>query len=168
MTYRKTKRPATRQVSLVWQMRWDNATTGRQFSEYFSKVDHPRCFDFPNKKTIYFTWITQKAQQLINTFSKVRMLVSCVRTWWRKLENLEKTTDLGWVTTTLPHVSAGYRTRATAVTSKRHAPVLSRPKQSTLPTLTKPYTNKYFSCRLDQQIPQLLTDYSRNATGSPS
>ena len=57
-----------------------------------------------------------KLTELINAFSKARMIAYCDLKWWRKLEYLEKfTTDLGRATTTVPHANTGNRSRAEAV-----------------------------------------------------
>ena len=49
----------------------------------------------------------RKFEELQEGFSKARMLVFCGHTWWRKLENPGKTTNLGQTTTTLPHADTG-------------------------------------------------------------
>lgn len=41
-----------------------------------------------------------------------------------KPENLEKTTDNDWATTTLPHADADKQTRTGAETKERHVPAL--------------------------------------------
>ena len=51
---------------------------------------------------------TESSKELINAFSKARMLAFCGHTWWRKPENQGKTTDLGRATTTLPHADTGF------------------------------------------------------------
>ena len=51
----------------------------------------------------------------------------CGLSQWRKPENPEKTTDLGWAITTLPQADAENQTHAAAVTSERHTSALSRP-----------------------------------------
>ena len=74
-------------------------------------------------KCVPLSW--ESSTELLGAFSKERMLAFCGLSLWRKTENPEKTTDLGWATTTLPHADTGNRTRAAAVTSERHIPALS-------------------------------------------
>ena len=38
----------------------------------------------------------QKAHETLYAFLKVQMLALCGQMWWRKPENPEKTTSLGW------------------------------------------------------------------------
>ena len=54
----------------------------------------------------------------LDAISKARMLAFCGHTWWRKLKNPGKTTDLGRATTTLPHADTGIQSRVAAVASK--------------------------------------------------
>ena len=51
--------------------------------------------------TIYLTSITQKAQITYKRVLEGAVLAFCGHTWWGKLENPGKTTDLGRATTIL-------------------------------------------------------------------
>lgn len=67
---------------------------------------------------------TESSTELTYALSKAHMLVL-------KLENLERTTDVRWATTTLPHADAGNQTRSPVVACERHTPALSRPLKGT-------------------------------------
>ena len=79
-----------------------------------------------------FISITQKAHRTYRPFSKVPMFTFCGLTSWKKLEYPEETTDLGQVTTTLPHADTENWTwaqwwQAAVVTSEGFTPALSTP-----------------------------------------
>lgn len=48
----------------------------------------------------------ESSTKLVDSLSNTWMLAFCSLTWWRKPENPEKTINLRWATTTLPHAYA--------------------------------------------------------------